>query len=165
MELDWIVFIFSCLIVLARPPSPPGVHDGPTRVILSLHSAEVDPVNPNTQTVMSCSLPSATVCRDVVKLTWRRGWCRCCLAVGGQVFASCGRRTEEGNPSDTETACMSFLVSLSMLSRRGYGLPRPPLLPGPCGCFLFLLVSRMWEENGWTPAVCWRRCCFLKGYH
>lgn len=81
------------------------------------------------------------------------------------MFAFCSRRTEEGNPSDTETASLSYLVRLSLLSDHGCLLDRPPLVSGPCCCFLFLFVSRMWDENGGTPAVCSGQYGLLKGNH
>lgn len=98
---------------------------------------------------MNCSLHDNSLCDiDKPALTWRQGWCRCYPAVGGQVFASCDRRTVEGNPSDTETASLLCLVS-----DQGHLLACPSLVPCPCCCFPFLFVSRMWVENNRTPAV------------
>lgn len=50
------------LVVGSHPASVRGVHDGPTRVSLSLDCVKLDPVNQNTQTLMSCS-PQEAIAR------------------------------------------------------------------------------------------------------
>lgn len=150
----------------SQPAGIPGIHDGPSRVSLSLDCAELEPVNQkdrDTGELLYVDLQQRDT--DKLALTRRQGWCRCCLAVGGQVFASCGRRTEEGSPSDTGT---SFLLGhvhfppLSTPSDHAGFLSRPRLLLCPCCWFLFLFVSRMWDESSGTPAVCSRRHGLLK---
>lgn len=160
------LFIYSCVVVRTRSLSASQhtldswwANQGSSPFALCW-SRSCEPEHTDTDdellSTLSCDVDSE------LSLTWRQGWCRCCLAVGGQVFSSCGRRTEEGNPSDTETASLSYL---SLLCDRCCLLARLPLVAGPCCCFLFLFVSRMWDENGGIPAVCSRRYGLLKGKH
>lgn len=84
------------------------------------------------------------------------------------MFASCGRRTEEGNPSDTGTACLQDLQFLLLLTDVDHVCPLacPPLVLCPCCCcFLFLFVLRMFHEDSATAAVCSGRYGLLKGNH
>lgn len=154
--------LFGCLEETAS--STPRIH-GPARISLSLYGAKLDPVNHNRQTRMSFT-SGLKYYTDNPVLTWSHGWCRCCLAVGGQVFASCGRRMEEGNPSDTETASLlDPHLSLWSSPAAAHGCPPALSLICSCCCFLFLIDLRMWDEDSRTPAECSGWPGLLKGNH
>lgn len=85
------------------------------------------------------------------------------------MFAAYGRRTGEGNLSDTETASQLHLVesfSPQLIPSGHVSLVAcPPLVLSLCCCSLLLFVLRVWNETSGTPAVCAGQRDPLKGNH